>query len=352
MTRRAAPRLGRWVAAAVVVGTVTLAAPTVAHADPAGPTDYRSEVTSITPAVGTVEARIVGGDSFVELRVAPGTEVIVLGYQTEPYLWFDVDGTIRENRRSPAAYLNAERYGTEIPAGADPDAPPEWTRVGGGGAWAWHDHRAHRMERFPPLNAARGDQVLDAVVPIVVDGAAIDVHVRSTWMPAPSLLPMAFGLVGGAALALTTWWAARRRSGPSPAAALAASAALVGAAAFAVGGLQFRSLPASTDPRWLWWLAPLTAVVCALGAIVADRDPARRLTVVPAAAAIAGAQLVVWGWERRSGLVRAVLPTEVPFWIDRLVSATAIGAGSVVTVLAVSMLVRAVATPVPATVRT
>ena len=49
---------------------------------------------------------------------------------------------------------------------------------------------------FPDPDAAnrarrrgRGDQVFSDVVPIVVDGAPVDVRIASTWMPAPSRWP-------------------------------------------------------------------------------------------------------------------------------------------------------------------
>ena len=55
---------------------------------------------------------------------------------------------------------------------------------------------------------------------------------------------------------------------------------------------------------------------------------------------VAGAQLLLWGWSRRSGLVKPVLPTSAPFWLDRLVSAAALTAGIGLVVLAVVELAR------------
>jgi hypothetical protein len=50
-----------------------------AGADPAGPSDFRSEVDRIEPAVDGVDAAIRGGDSFLELTVASGHTVVVEG---------------------------------------------------------------------------------------------------------------------------------------------------------------------------------------------------------------------------------------------------------------------------------
>ena len=98
----------------------------------------------------TIDVRIVGGDSFVLLTADPGTDVVVLGYDNEPYLHFRADGVVEENRRSPTVYQNRSRYGSDdAPADADPTAAPEWQQVASGGSYAWHDHRAHWMLRSP-----------------------------------------------------------------------------------------------------------------------------------------------------------------------------------------------------------
>ena len=52
--------------AGLAVGLVVLTAPP-ASADAAGPSDFRSEVTEIVPAVEGIEATIRGGDSFLEI---------------------------------------------------------------------------------------------------------------------------------------------------------------------------------------------------------------------------------------------------------------------------------------------
>lgn len=70
-----------------------------------------------------------------------------------------------------------------------------------------------------------------------------------------------------------------------------------------------------------------------------------RTLVVPGAAALAGAQLVVWGWERRTGIVRAILPVEVPFWLDRAVTAGALTVGALATLVAVLSIVRTAVRP-------
>ena len=207
----------------------------MALADTAAPTDYRSDVVSITPATPTIDVQVVGGDSFVQLTVAPGTEVLIEGYQQEPYLRFRTDGVVEENQRAPTTYLNASRMGGgEVPAGADPALPPDWKQVATGGTFAWHDHRSHWMDPNPPVGASPGDVVQTLELAMTVDSVPVVVVFSVTWLPAPSRLPLAVGAAfGGALVLLALFW--RRR--------LAWPLLVVTVAALGIGWAQFSSLP-------------------------------------------------------------------------------------------------------------
>jgi hypothetical protein len=315
---------------AIAAGAVVLS-PATALADSAGPTDYRSEVVAIDPPTPSIAVSIVGGDSFVLLRVDPGVEVDVAGYQNEPYLRFAADGAVYENQRSPATYINGSRYGGgTVPDGVGADAEPDWAEVAGPGSgeYAWHDHRAHRMQVGDPGGADRGDRILEEVLPIVVDGVAVDVRIESTWMPAPSRWPTVLGAVVGVIVvagALLSPW--RRAWG----------VVLVGtgAIAAAVGWIGYASLPSSTDPRVVWWLLPVLAVAFGAAACVLGPTPGGH-----AAAAIAGLELAVWALDRRTGLTRAVLPTDAPYWLDRAVTAGAFVVGLAAAAAAIIALIR------------
>ena len=294
--------------ALVVLGAAVLAPAGVVFADPAGPTDYRTTVTSMTPAVAGVEVSVVGGDSFLRLVVDPGIEVVVLGYQQEPYLRIRTDGVVEENQRSPATYLNADRYGTGTPpAGADPTLAPNWLPVGTGGAWAWHDHRAHWMSPDPPAASRPGTQIQANTVPLLVDGTAVAVDVSTTWLAAPSRVPLAVGAAaGGAAVLLALLRRAR----------LAWALLAVSVTAGAIGWWQFRSLPTETGPLIVWWLLPAVAA----GSLVVALVLGRRL-VSYALVLLAALELAVWVWLRRDGAFRAIIPTDAPAWLDRGVMA-------------------------------
>jgi hypothetical protein len=91
-----------------------------------GARGFTSTVTSIQPAMPGIDVSILDSDDRVALRNRTGETIVVPGYDGEPYLRFTPDAVYR-NERSPATYLNDERYGTvDVPARADAKAAPEW----------------------------------------------------------------------------------------------------------------------------------------------------------------------------------------------------------------------------------
>jgi hypothetical protein len=297
------------VIAALAAGFASV--PGTAFADAAGPTEFRAVITSITPETPTVELSIEGGDSFVRISVEPGVEVMVLGYDEEPYVMIDADGLVWENQRSYATYYNSSRYGTgAIPDEVDNGADPAWDRVGDGGTWAWHDHRAHWMATEPPLGMEPGDSLPEAVIPILVDGVEVQVAVVATLVGGPSWWPA----LAGAVLALLLTFAAVL-VGQHALATLSWS--LV---ALLVGTIQYLSLPAETGPRPIWWLPPLIAVLCAGAALVRRRSPVLHHGLI----VLACAQVLLWALLRRTTFTKPVLPTDAPFWLDRSLSAAAV----------------------------
>lgn len=328
----------RWVAFVALALGVVFAAAAPAAADPAGPTDYRTEVLSIEPADAPVAVEIIGGDSFVHLTVEPGHEVLVVGYRGEPYLRFEADGTVLENRASVSYWLNQDRYSTDPPAEfADPDVEhePVWEVVASGGSYAWHDHRSHWMNSVRPPGKGPGDVILEDIVPLLVDGSEVDVTVRSTWADAPSSVPW----IAAAVVVAVSAGVLARRSTTRGTATSAAVVAGAGVAAAAVGVAAHRSVPPETGPSPLLWLLPVVAVVAAtIAAVLWRRSTA---LVAGSLVSVAGLMLAVWAWVRREALVRAIIPSDAPPVLDRMVIAVAAVTGLVAIVAGVV----AVATP-------
>lgn len=317
----------RHLPAAVLAAAAVMLSAGPASADPAGPTDFRSEVTGLEPAVDTVEAEIRGGDSFLELRVDQGTAVLVEGYSGEPYLRFGADGTVERNAMSPATYLNEDRKGAvDVPAGVSPDAEPEWEQVASDGTYAWHDHRVHWMGEASP-SVARGSRVPGAYdpwrIPLTVDGEPVEVQGTLTYKDATSPLPWVVlaVLVAGAVA-----WLGRRREVRVGGAALAVASA----AAIVVGAADFSSTPDGSGNPLLWGL-PVAALVAAVAAVALAN---RSIGVIAALASVA--TLSGWALLRLAVWMKPVLPTELPFALDRATVALALGAAVSAAYLAVT----------------
>lgn len=327
----------RLTAVGLAVGAVL--APGVAFADAAGPTDYRTTIESVEPDVDGLEISVEGGDAFLRLRAPSGAEVLVLGYVGEPYLRFSPDGSVARNIRSAATYENAERYGgVELPDLVDPDAEPEWETVATDGVWAWHDHRAHWMGAEPPVGLEPGDSLPAQVVPIVVDGTSVSITVRTALLGSPSWAAPAFGALIGLQVALLGVWMGVAIS--------TLASAILSAAALLVGAAQFRSLPAETEPLVTWWLLPALALTATLITIALY---GRSRFVEVGLLMVALAQLTIWAYLRRDGLSAAIVPTELPFWIDRGVTAAVLLGAPILFVGALRSLFTT--TPAPAPVR-
>jgi hypothetical protein len=299
-----------------------------AGADPAKPGRYTSTVLRIEPAVSGVSVEVVGGDGFLELKVDRGHEVTVQGYDQGPWLHVRPDGTVEENQRSPATYQNASRYGSTAPPDVTPETernePPDYKQVASDGTFAWHDHRIHWMSPQPPPGAHEGDVIFpDWQVPMTVDGTDVVVHGRLVLEKSISPIPW-FGLAVLLAVALIA--AGRGKS------TFVATVALVVASALAlqIGIVAYRSIPPAAGPNNLEIILPAIATVAALAALVLHR---RSFGVVAALASVA--TLSGWAFMRFSVLFEPVLPTDVPFNLDRGATAAALGCSVAAAVLAV-----------------
>lgn len=182
-----------------------------AHGDGAAQ-GYASSVTAVLPATPSLSAAVLDGDDRLQLRVGGDHVVVIEGYEGEPYLRFTPAGVFR-NTRSPAVYLNDDRYGSgETPPRADAGVSPTWERVAAGGRpYDWHDHRIHWMsESYPPVVQAARDEahhILDWVVTGTIDGAPLSIRGRLDYRPLPGqrfprvlLVPLAVLAVAAVAL--------------------------------------------------------------------------------------------------------------------------------------------------------
>jgi MYXO-CTERM domain-containing protein len=212
------PRLGTTFAAAAAAALV-LAAGALAHGGVAG---FTSTLTDVRPAVEGLDLRVLDGDDRLVLTNETGETVVVAGYDGEPYLRFTDDEVFR-NARSPATYLNEERYGNaKVPPDAKEGAEPRWERVSRTPTYEWHDHRIHWMSPILPPQVRRAEDeehhVFDWTVPVTVGSQPVRLLGSLDYEPPP---PSRFRpvlivpLVAVAVLGAAFWWR-RRRVAPAP----------------------------------------------------------------------------------------------------------------------------------------
>ena len=204
-----------WCAAGALVA-LALCSTAAAHGG-GGALGFRSKVTRITPPTPGLSVTVVDYDDRLELRNDTGKPLVILGYQGEPYLAFR-DGRVFRNTRSPATYLNDDRFGqVALPARADPKAPPDWEQVSPRENYEWHDHRIHWMSRtLPPKVQAAKDKphhVFDWTVPARLNGKPLAIAGTLDYQPPPNNIPkpmiavlVLLVVLGGAAI-----WLRRRR---------------------------------------------------------------------------------------------------------------------------------------------
>ncbi|MDQ4030634.1 MAG: hypothetical protein M3168_06290, partial [Actinomycetota bacterium] len=150
----------------------------LAHGGPA-PKGFLSKITRIQPTVPGLRVTILGGDERMRLVNDSGRTIVIRGYDDEPYVRFGPDG-VYVNDRSPAAWLNVDRFGeTPVPPGADPAAAPLWRKVAEEQRFEWHEHRAQWMSPILPPRVLRSPDerhfVFDWTVPGTVDGRPLTI---------------------------------------------------------------------------------------------------------------------------------------------------------------------------------
>jgi hypothetical protein len=181
---------------------------------------YRSQVTSVEPKVAGLSVEVLAGDDQLRLENRSGRELVIQGYDGEPYLRFGAGGGVFRNANSPATYLNEERYGAvAVPASASKRSAPRWERITDDNDYAWHDHRIHWMSKIdPPQVRAAKDKahhVFDWRVPGTAGENPVVIKGRLDYAPPPKSSFSPFLVAPLVALPLAGgifWWTRRRHA--------------------------------------------------------------------------------------------------------------------------------------------
>jgi hypothetical protein len=207
-----------------------LLAPAAALAHEGNP-NYLSRIDAVTPATPGVTVEVLNRDDRLLLHNTSGKDVVIEGYDGEPYARVRGDGTVEVNTSSEAYYLNEDRFANvEVPEGIG--GSPEWKQIGRAGRFEWHDHRAHWMGKTtPPQVTDRSvrTKVFSWTVPVAIDGARGSIGGTLSWTPLPGGGPPVAAILGAAAFLIACCIAVfvvryRRRTGDEERAAREAEA--------------------------------------------------------------------------------------------------------------------------------
>jgi hypothetical protein len=181
-----------------------------------GNPNFRSDLRSLDPTLPGIKVEVLNYDDRLLLTNKSNRQVLVEGYEKEPYLRFDPGGLVVVNKRSPSFFLNQDRFGkSEVPPEAKRNAEPLWQTVSQSGRYEWHDHRIHWMSKeLPPQvkNKDKPAKILNWVVPMKIGDQ--NAHLTGTlrWEPTDTSAPIgAFIALGGIALASGALILASRR---------------------------------------------------------------------------------------------------------------------------------------------
>jgi hypothetical protein len=186
--------------AVALAALLAAAPPAFAHE---GNPNYLSQVEAITPRTSGVTVEILNRDDRLLLQNTSGEDVVIEGYDDEPYARVLADGTVEVNTNSEAYYVNEDRFAkVDVPAGVDSDGPPRWKEISRTGRFEWHDHRAHWMgAETPPQvkDESARTKVFEWRVPLEVGGERGAISGTLLWTPAAgggAPLGLIFGIAG------------------------------------------------------------------------------------------------------------------------------------------------------------
>jgi|CXWL01.1.fsa_nt_gi hypothetical protein len=285
-------------------------------------TNLQTRIVDLDPTNETIQVRVVPQTSQIELRLLGATEVVVLGYEDEPYLRVTPEG-VEQNLRSPATFLNRSTRPTNLaPSSTSPDAAPEWERISDRPVARWHDHRAHWMGDGDPPHTddiGPGDLVSAFTIDIVVEGTPTAIRGDLRWIPAAPWWPW---ILGAGLLAAVLAIAARRAPKVVFTVALCV---LILAEAMHVAGLWHDStepIPTRIGAN------AFSVVVVALGILALARLVSRSVHAAAPAMLFAGlAGAIVGGLGDLTSLMRSQLPTALSASFARSLVGVSLGIG-------------------------
>jgi len=284
--------------------------------DDVQPRNTEAVVTSVSPQLPDgVKVDIVGTDTFVRVR-SNGHEVVIPGYEQEPYIEISTANEVRVNVNSITYLLNQTRYGSNVPEVTTDDV--QWETVSTNGEYMWHDHRVHWMSQKPPATMNDDGLIQTWVIPLTVDSQAITVSGELYLRDAASRLWWGIGaLVLIVAVVLSI---ANRR-------ALLILLLAISTAGSIIGAMEFLGLPGDARITPLMFVFSAVATVLSAVALIAHAK-GRSMIVDPIVAGV-GLTFLVLTWQVRDQVRAFYVPGLDTEFLARIIVPTIFGAGIV-----------------------
>ena len=197
--------MARRIAAAAALCALALGIPAGFASAHEGNPNYESVVRDVTPAIAGFSVEVLNGDDRLGVQNTGRQTVTIDGYNEDPYIRMSPGGTVQVNLRSPAYYLNQDRfYGTKVPASAKTGATPQWRTVARTGRYEFHDHRMHWMAKRTPeqvTDKTKRTKIFDWKVPLRAQGTTGAISGELSWRGTGPGAPIgAFGALGALVL--------------------------------------------------------------------------------------------------------------------------------------------------------
>jgi hypothetical protein len=198
MARRTVLTVALWALAAGLLAT--------SASGHSGSPNYESLVRGVTPQIPGFTVEVLNGDDRLAVQNSGTRTVTIDGYNREPYVRLRPDRTVEVNLRSPAYYLNRDRFfGTKVPASANPKDVPQWKVVERAGRYEFHDHRMHYMAKNVPQQVkdrSKRTKIFDWRVPLRADAATGQIRGELFWRGADPGPPIGAFIALGALVLL------------------------------------------------------------------------------------------------------------------------------------------------------
>lgn len=299
---------------------VSLAPQHIGSGDSVQARDTESVIESISPALPNgVKFSIVGADTFVRVE-SRSHEVLVNGYENEPYLRIQRSGLVQVNDSSQTTFLNSDRYGNIDLSNFKKSDVPKWRTIATNGVAMWHDHRSHWMNPVRPGTIDNRGTVLKWTIPVAVDGVKTDISGALYLREKASVLWWAVGLLS---LLFACVLAVKNPR------VMRGILAMVTFAGVAVGALEFLGLPHGARITPILLMFSLGASILATVSLFGDKwkIPTH---VAASFGAGAGAALLVAVWLCSDQVRAAYVPGLANAWIARATLTSMAGVGIVV----------------------